>query len=155
MGDWNNYAEAMADLSALPPDERLSELIRKWTGETESLTGEDVRKLFVYAWPDGRDSVDDRSHELLVMLRWIAPVRDGTTHLVGDLTLFRAAADDSGLRWTLDEAAARAAAQGDDNPLFRATVAASDVLGHFNADGSNEVLVNPQHFTSLERVSPA
>jgi len=154
VGEWNNHDEAMADLSALPPEERLQALMRKWTGETESLTGEDVRKLFVYAWPDGRDSVDDRSHELLVMLRWIAPVRDGTTYLVGDLTLFRAAADDTGVRWTLDEAAATAKAQGD-NTLFRATVAASDVLGHFNADGSNEVLVNPQHFTSLERVSPA
>jgi hypothetical protein len=129
--------------------------MRKWTGETESLTGEDVRKLFVYAWPDGRDSVDDRSHELLVMLRWIAPVRDGTTYLVGDLKLFRAAADDTGLRWTLDEPAAMKAAAQEGNALFRATVAASDVLGHFNADGSNEVLVNPQHFTSLERVLPA
>jgi hypothetical protein len=151
VGDWNNYAEAMADLSALPPEERLQALLRKWTGETESLTGEDVRKLFVYAWPDGRDSVDDRSHELLVMLRWIAPVRDGTTYLVGELTLFRAA-DDTGIRWTLDEAAATAATQGDD-ALFRATVAASDALGYFDADGSKEVLVNPQNFTSLERVS--
>jgi hypothetical protein len=145
----------MADLSALPPEERLQALMRKWTGETESLTGDDVRKLFVYAWPDGRDSVDDRSHELLVMLRWIAPVRDGTTYLVGELTLFRAAGDDTGLRWTLDEAAAMKAAAQEGNALFRATVAASDVLGHFNADGSNEVLVNPQHFTSLERVLPA
>ncbi|HUO73897.1 MAG TPA: hypothetical protein VMU39_24200 [Solirubrobacteraceae bacterium] len=154
MGDWNNHDEAMADLSALPPEERLQTLLRKWTGETESLTGDDVRKLFVYAWPDGRDSVDDHSHELLTMLRWIAPVRDGTTYLVGELTIFRAAGDEHGIRWTLDEAVAT----GDEQAgiaVFRATVEASDVLGHFNADGGNEVLVNPQHFTSLERVSPA
>jgi hypothetical protein len=154
VGDWNNYDEAMADLSALPAEERLEVLMRKWTGETESLPGEDVRKLFVYAWPDGRDSVDDHSHELLTMLRWIAPVRDGTTYLVGDLTIFRAAGDEHGIRWTLEETVATTDAQ-EDVVVFRATVAASDVLGHFNADGSNEVLVNPQHFTSLERVSPA
>jgi hypothetical protein len=154
VGDWNNHDEAMADLSALPAEERLQALLRKWTGETESLTGEDVRKLFVYAWPDGRDSVDDHSHELLTMLRWIAPVRDGTTYLVGDLTIFRAAGDEHGIRWTLEEAVATADAQ-EGVALFRATVPASDVLGHFNADGRNEVLVNPQNFTSLERVSPA
>jgi hypothetical protein len=154
VGDWNNYDEAMADLSALPAEERLEALMRKWTGETESLPGEDVRKLFVYAWPDGRHVVDDHSHELLTMLRWIAPVRDGTTYLVGDLTIFRAAGDEHGIRWTLEETVATADAQ-EGVVLFRATVAASNVLGHFNADGSNEVLVNPQHFTSLERVSPA
>ena len=154
MGDWTNHDEAMADLSALPPEERLQELMRKWTGETESLTGEDVRKLFVYAWPDGRDTVDDRSHELLEMLRWIAPVRDGTTYLVGDLTVFRAAGDEHGIRWTLDETLASGEAQ-EGAVLFRGTVASSDVLGHFNADGRNEVLVNPQNFDSLERVSPA
>jgi hypothetical protein len=141
----------MADLSALQPEERLQVLMRKWTGETESLTGEDVRRLFVYAWPDGRDSVDDHSHELLTMLRWIAPVRDGTTYLVGDLTVFRAAGDEHGLRWTLEESVASADAQ-EGVVLFRATVAASDVLGHFNGDGRNEVLVNPQNFASLERV---
>jgi hypothetical protein len=152
--DWRNYSEAMTHLSALPPEERLQALIQKWASETESLTGEDVRKLFVYAWPDGRDSVDDRSHELLTMLRWIAPVRDVDTYLVGTLTVFRAASDDRGLRWTLDEAAARADAQGDIN-LFRATVEAGEVYGHFAADGRDEVLVNPQNLSSIERVSPA
>ena len=152
MSDWGNYDQAMTHLSALTPDERLQALIRKWTGETESLTGEDVRKLFVYAWPDGRDSVDDHSHDLLTMLRWIAPVRDNDTHLVGTLTVFRAAGDHHGMRWTLDETAARARAQ-DDILLFRGTVEASDVYGHFTGDGGNEVLVNPQNLSSIERVS--
>jgi hypothetical protein len=143
----------MTELSALSPEERLQTLLTKWTGETESLTGEDVRTLFVYAWSDGRDSVDDHSPELLTMLRWIAPVRDNDTYLAGTLTVFRAADDDRGIRWTLDEKAARARAQGG-SPLFRATVEASDVYAHFTGDGGNEVLVNPQNLNSIERVSP-
>ncbi len=152
--NWRTYEEAITDLSGLPPEERLQALITEWTTEAESLSGGDVCKLFVDAWPDGRGSVDDHSPELLTMLRWIAPVRDIETYLVGTLTIFRAAADDRGIRWTLDEAAATAEAQGGITTLFRATIAASDVLGHFTGDGSNEVLVDPAYLSSVERVSP-
>jgi hypothetical protein len=150
---WLSYEQAMADLSSLPPEERLAVLVREFTTEGESLTGEDVRRLFVYVWPDGRASVDDHSSDLLSMLHWIAPVRDIETYLVGTLTIFRAAADDRGMRWTLDEASARDQIS-DGNTLFRATIAASDVLGHFTGGGVNEVLVDPNEFISVETVQP-
>lgn len=151
---WHTYEEAMSDLSALPPGERLQALITEWTGEAELLSAEDVRTLFVYAWPDGRSSVDDHSPELLAMLHWIAPVRDVETYLVGTLTIFRAAADHQGIRWTLDQAAAAGEVE-DGIILFRATLAASDVLGHFTGDGNNEVLVDPWRLSSVESVSQA
>jgi hypothetical protein len=145
----------MDDLAASPPEERLEALVSEYTTEIESLSGEDVRKLFIYAWPDGRDSFDDHSPELVMMLHWIAPVRDVETYLVGTLTIFRAAADHLGVRWTLDEAKATAAAR-DGRSLFRATIGATDVLGHFTGDGGNEVLVDPEELRSVERLpSPA
>jgi hypothetical protein len=150
---WLTYDHAVTDLSALPAEDRLQALVTAWTRETEALSGEDVRKLFVFVWPDGRHAVDDHSRELLTMLRWIAPVRDIETYLSGDLTIFRAT-DDGGIRWTLDQEAAAAEAQ-DGAALFRATLSASDVLGHFTGDGVNEVLVNPQDLRSVERVSAA
>jgi hypothetical protein len=149
--NWLSYEQAMADLSSLPPGERLPALIKEFTAEAESLGGEDVRRLFVYAWPDGRGTVDDHSPDLLLMLHWIAPVRDIETYLVGTLTIFRAAADDRGMRWTLDEASARDQIS-DSTTLFRASIAASDVLGHFTGGGVNEVLVDPNELISVEAV---
>jgi hypothetical protein len=143
MGSWRSYEDAMSDLSALPPEQRLQVLLTEWTTEAEALGTGDVRRLFVYAWPDGRDSFDDHSGELLHMLRWIAPVRDVETYLSGTLTVYRAAADASGIRWTLDEAAARAEASDGSLTLFSSTIAAGDVLAHFTGDGGNEVLLDP------------
>ena len=144
----------MTDLSALPPEERLQAIIAEWTAEAELLSTVDVRKLFASAWLDGRGSVDDHSPDLLRMLHWIAPVRDLETYLAGTLTIFRAADRSDGMRWTLDEAAATADAQAAATTLFRASVEASEVLGHFTAEGSNEVLIDPVDLSSLARVSP-
>ena len=152
---WHTYEQAKAELSSLPAEERAQVLISQFNTEAELLSMADVRKLFVDVWPDGRSSVDDHSHELLNMLRWIAPVRDVETYVVGTLTIFRAADDSLGARWTLDEAAATAEAQSGSTTLFRATVAASDVLGHFTGNGSDEVLVDPLNLTLVESVSPA
>jgi len=145
----------MTDLSSLPPQERLAAVVTEWKTEAETLTAADMRKLFVHAWPDGRGSVDDHSRDLLTMLVWIAPVRDVETYLVGTLTIFRAANDDRGIRWTLDETAGAAEAKAGGTTLFRATVAAADVLGHFTGDGSNEVLVDPRGLTAVEIVPPS
>jgi hypothetical protein len=150
MQGWHTYEQAMADLSSLPAEERLRTLISQFSSEAEVLSTKDVRELFVATWPDGRGSIDDRAHDLLNMLRWIAPVRDVETYLSGTLTIFRAAGDSQGARWTLDEGAAAAEARDRGTTLYRATIAASDVLGHFTGDGGNEVLVDPQDLSSVE-----
>jgi hypothetical protein len=149
--EWRTYGQAMTDLSSLPSEERLQSLINEWARETQWLSDEEVRRLFVYAWPDGRDSADDKSEVLLRMLRSIAPVRDSETYLSGTLSIFRAAADDDGIRWTLEEAAATAKASGGNTSLFAGTVAAEDVLGHFTNDGGNEVLVAPEDISPVNR----
>lgn len=150
MEHWRYLQQAKDDLAARAPEERLELLVATYTAQVASLSSEDVRELFVYAWPDGRDNFDDRSLELRTMLHWIGPVRDVETHLVGTLTIYRAAADHHGVRWTLDEAEATAAAQ-DGRNLFRATIAAHDLLGHFTGDGRNEALVDPAQLLSVER----
>jgi hypothetical protein len=152
---WRTYEQAAAALSSLQPEERLPTLIAQWTSEAELLSMEEVRKLFVAVWPESRRSFDDGSNDLLNMLRWIAPVRDIETYLSGTLTIFRAADNSLGASWTLDEAAAASAAHDGATTLFRATVEASDVLGHFTGDGSNEVLVDPRDLGSVSPVSPA
>jgi hypothetical protein len=153
--DWHTYEQATTDLSGLPPEERLNVLIDEWTTETSRLSDDEMRKLFVFIWPDGRDSVDDTSEVLLRMLQWMAPVRDSDTYLSGTLSIFRAAAGDNGIRWTLDEAAATTKAAGRDTNLFSAAVAAEDVLGHFTGDGGNEVLVAADDLGSLTRTRHA
>lgn len=152
MEHWRDYEQAMDDLSSLPPEERLAKVIEAWKTEAETLSTADVRKLFVYAWPEGRGSVDDHSHDLLTLLRWISPVRDADTYLSGTLTIYRLAADPDGARWALDEASARAEAADGATTLMRTTVAATDVLAHFTGYGSNEVLVNPNALTSVEKI---
>ena len=154
MREWHSYEQAMTDLSSLPPGERLQVLMTEFTTEAESLPGEDLRRLFVYAWPDARGSVDDHSPELLRMLHWIAPVRDLESYLVGTVTAFRAAADERGVRWLRDEGAARAE-MTDGTTLFRATIAASDVLAHFTGGGIDELLVSPSQCISIEAVEPS
>jgi hypothetical protein len=150
---WHTLQEAMDDLAERPPEERFGMLVREFVAEAESLPGEDVRTLFVYTWPDGRDSFDDHSRELVRMLHWIAPVRDVETYLVGTVTVYRAASDDRGVRWTLDEAEAKGAAKGGET-IFRGSIAANRVLGHFTGDGGNEVLIDPDDVVSVERIPP-
>ena len=64
MYDWRTYEQAMTDLSSLPADGRLQALINEWTTETQSLSDDELRKLFVFVWPDGRESADDTSEVL-------------------------------------------------------------------------------------------
>ena len=144
--NWTTYEQALNDLAGLPPGERLQALLREWTDEAELLSIEEMRKLFVYAWPDGRGSVDDDPAHMLQLLRFIAPVRDKETYLSGMLEIFHAGADRHGICWSLDEAAATAEAAG--GAIFRATVASSDVLAHFTGQGRNEVLVDWQDLSS-------
>jgi hypothetical protein len=141
----------MTDLSSLPAAERLQAMLNEWTTETQWLSDEEMRKLFIFVWPDGRDSADDTSEVLLRMLQSLAPVHDRETYLSGTLSIFRAGAGDNGIRWTLDEAAAASKASGRATDLFSATVASEDVLGHFTGDGGNEVLVAPADLSSVER----
>jgi hypothetical protein len=151
---WHTYEEATNELSGLPAAERLPTLLAEWGSEAELLSTSEVRRLFADVWLDGRDSIDEHSPGLLTMLHWIAPVRDIETYLSGTLTVFRTA-DGRGIRWTLDESTAAAEASRSSTGLFRGTVAASDVLGHFTGDGNNEVLVDPQVVDSVEPVSPS
>ena len=145
----------MTELSSLPAEERLQALINEWTTEYDWLSDEEMRKIFVYVWLDGRDTADDTSEVLLRILQSIAPVRDSETYLSGTLSIFRAAAGDNGIRWTLDEAAATTKASGRDTNLFSGTVAAENVLGHFTSDGGNEVLVTPADVGSVMRTRDA
>jgi hypothetical protein len=143
--NWRTYDQAMSELSALPAEERLQALITVWGGQAELLSLEDMRKLFVYAWPDGRGSVDDGQGVLLGLLRFIAPVRDRETYLSGGLTIFRAGANTHGVCWSLDKEAATAEAAG--GTLSTATVGSAEVLGHFTGDGRNDVLVDWQQLS--------
>ena len=139
----------MSDLSSLPAGERLQALITEWSAEAELLSIEEMRKLFVYAWPDGRGSVDDERDNLLGMLHFIAPVRDNETYLSGTLTIYHAGEDEHGILWTLDEAEATAEAAG--GTTFSATIASSDVLAHLSSGGRNDVLVDRNDLGSVER----
>ena len=142
----------MNDLSSLPAGERLQALITEWSAEAELLSIEEMRKLFVYAWPDGRGSVDDERDNLLGMLHFIAPVRDSETYLSGTLTIFHAGDDEQGILWTLDEAEATAEAAG--GTTFTASIDSSDVLAHLSNGGRNDVLVDRNDLSSVERAGP-
>jgi hypothetical protein len=154
MGHWRTYEEATTELATLPAPERLQTLVADWTNEAETLSADDVRRLFVDVWLDSGGPTADHVPGLLRMLHWIAPVRDVEAYLVGTLTVFRAADDYQGVSWTLDEPAADAEATKNATGLFRATIAGSDVLGHFTSDGRNEVLLDPQDLASVERIAP-
>src|SRR5215831_6969503 len=102
MHGWHSYEEATTDLAARPPAERLERLLAEWTTEAELLSSDEVRRLFAEVWLDGGPAAEHLPG-LLRMLHWIAPVGDLETYLVGTLTVFRAADDHNGIRWTLDE----------------------------------------------------
>ena len=151
--DWRTYEQAMSDLSGLPAEERMDAVITEWSDEAELLSIEEMRKLFLFAWPDGRGSAEDDKDRLLGLLRFIAPVRDSDTYLSGELTIFHAGEDSTALRWTLDEAAAITEAAG--GTVFSGTIGAADVLAHLTSDGRNEVLVEPLALGSVERAGHA
>ena len=89
---------------------------------------------------------------MLTMLRWIAPVRDVESYLVGDADdLSRAGAvEDESIRWTLDEAIARGGVGN--GQIVRGEVAASDVLAHLMDAGKNDVLVDPDDVSDVRAV---
>jgi len=147
--DWRTYEQAMSDLSGLPAGERLEALITAWSEEAELLSIEEMRELFVFSWPDGREWADKDKDRLLSLLRFIAPVRVSETYLSGELAIFRAGEDAHGILWTLDEGAATAEAA--DGTLFSATIPSDDVLAHFTGGGRNEVLVEPLSLSSIEQ----
>jgi hypothetical protein len=155
MTRWRTYEEATTELAALPSSERLPRLVTEWTAEAELLPTEDVRSLFAQYWLEVDGAAAEKLPGLLTMLHWIAPVRDVETYLQGTLTVFRAADDHHGIRWTLDEPAATTEAAKNTTGLFRATIAASDVLGHFTGDGRNEVLLDPTDLGPVEPVPPS
>jgi hypothetical protein len=140
MQRWVDYKHAYEDLSALPAEQRLGVLLAEYGGDGLSLTIADLRRLFLYAWADGANP-SGQDHEVLRLLRWIAPVRDVETYLVGTHVVYRGAeGSDDGIRWTLDEQVARQE-WGDD--IVRGEVESSDVLAHLTAGGRNHVLVDP------------
>jgi hypothetical protein len=150
---WPSYEAAITDLAALAPGERVAAIVDEWQAETLSLATDDVRRLFVWAWGEGNVPAD-RDEDVLKMLRWIAPVRDGGNYVVGKLTVFRGddGAGYESIRWTLDESEAQGATSGD---VYRATADSTDVLAHLTAGGRNQVLVDPEDLTDISHFRAA
>jgi hypothetical protein len=137
---WVDYEHAYADLSSLPPEQRLPRLLLEYGGGGLSLSIDDLRRLFLYVWPDGARTAD-QNRDVLVLLRWIAPVRDVESYLSGTHIVYRGnAGNEDGVRWTLSERAAREE-WGDD--IVRGEVESNEILAHFTGDGQDDVLVDP------------
>jgi hypothetical protein len=153
MHRWTTFEEGYAELAGLDPADRIPLLVDEFDGAAFSIPTDDVRRLFLFAWGDGGPVSTDRDRDVLTMLRWIAPVRDGGNYLVGTLTVYRSAGGEGheSIRWTLDENLA--AAQGSGGVL-RATVPSNDVLAHLVAGGEDQVLVDPEDLENLERIQP-
>jgi hypothetical protein len=150
MRRWRSYEEAYAELSELDPAERVDVLLIEFDNQALSLPTDEVRRLFVYAWGDGPPASMDRDHDVVRMLRWIAPVRDVESYLSGTVTLYRPAdGSDVSIRWTIDEARAAAASS---NGVLRTTIESSDVLAHLTAGGTDQVLVDPRDHSAVEPV---
>jgi hypothetical protein len=146
---WTDYEHAYADLSSLAPEQRLPRLLLEYGGGGLSLTIDDLRRLFLYAWPDGADAAD-QNLEVLRLLGWIAPVRDVEAYISGTHIVYRGAAgNEKGIRWSLDENAARQ--QWGDN-LVCGEVEANEVLAYFTADGKKDVLVDPDEVGDVRPV---
>ena len=64
VSDWRTYEEALNDLSGLPAGERMGALLTVWSEEAELLSIDEMRKLFVYAWPDGRTAADSDKDDM-------------------------------------------------------------------------------------------
>ena len=55
MHRWTTYEAAEADLASAAPAERLSQLLLEYGGGGLSLSMDELRRLFVYAWADGAE----------------------------------------------------------------------------------------------------
>jgi len=144
-----SYEAAYADLEALEPPERLGVFLTEYDTGGLSLSIEDLRRLFLYVWADGANPTDLDS-VVVALLRWIAPVRDVETYLVGTHIIYRGTeGSEDGIRWTLDENVARQE-WGDD--IVRGEVESSEVLAHLTASGRNRVLVDPEDIYDVRPV---
>ena len=149
MERWLDYEDAYATLSDLEPGQRLPRLLLEYGGSGLALSIDDLRRLFIYAWPDGAAAAD-QNRDVLQLLAWIAPVRDVESYLSGTHLVYRGAAgNEDGIRWMLDERAARQ--EWGDN-IVRGEVEANEVLAHFSADGRSEVLVDPEEVGDVQPV---
>ena len=127
-------------------------LLSEWQNEVLTLSTDEVRRLFVFAW-DADATPTAIDHDVLRMLRWIAPVRDVEVYLSGTVTVYRAAdGDDLSIRWTSDQGHAASQAS---NGVLRATVESSDVLAHLTGSGADQILVDPNDLSGVEAVQPA
>ena len=146
MHRWVDYEKAFADLEAVQPSERLGLLLMEYGGGGLSLTIDDLRRLFIYAWADGA-SPPENDRQVLVLLRWISPVRDVESYLVGTQIVYSGVnGSEDGIRWTLDENVAR---QEYGNKIVRGEVESSDVMAHLMAGGKNHVLVDPDDVSDV------
>ena len=145
MRRWRSYEEALAELTELEPADRIPVLLMEYENQTLQLQTDEVRRLFIYAWGAG-PAETDRDHDVVRMLRWIAPVRDVEVYLSGAVTLFRPADDnDQAIRWMLDESHAAK----NSHKVVRATIASTDVLAHLTAEGADQVLVDPRDLSDV------
>jgi hypothetical protein len=149
MQRWVDYNHAFEELSSLPAERRLPRLLVEYGGSGMSLSIDELRRLFIYAWADGA-SPPDQDREVLRLLRWIAPVRDVERYLSGTHIVYSGAAgNENAIRWTLDEQVARQEF-GDD--LVRGEVESNEVLAHLSAGGKNHVLVDPDEVGDVRPV---
>jgi hypothetical protein len=149
MHRWVDHKHAYEDLEALPPEQRLSRLLVEYGGGGLSLSIDDLRRLFIYAWADGANSTG-QDREVLSLLRWIAPVRDVETYLSGTHIVYSGAAgNENAIRWTLSEQVARQEWGGD---IVRGEVESNEVLAHLSAGGKEHVLVDPDEVGDVHPV---
>jgi hypothetical protein len=149
MQRWVDYKHAFEDLSSLPAEQRLPLLLLEYGGGGLSLSIDDLRRLFLYAWADGANP-PDQDREVLTLLRWIAPVRDVESYLSGTHVVYsRAEGNETSIRWTLDEQVAR---QEWGNDLVCGDVQSNEVLAHLTAGGKNHVLVDPDEIGDVRPV---
>ena len=143
MQRWVSYENAMEDLEGRDPSQRLGALLVEYRSGGLSLSIEDLRKLFIYAWADGAHAREfDQERSVLTLLRWIAPVRDAEIYLSGTHIIYRPVEGaENGIVWTLDEAVARAASP---NGIVQGEVESNEVLAHLTASGKNHVLADPE-----------
>jgi hypothetical protein len=146
---WLDYGKAFADLEAVEPSARLGMLLHEYDGGGLSLSIEELRRLFIYAWADGANPIEN-DRQVLALLRWISPVRDVESYLAGTHIIYTGAnGSEDGIRWTLDENVAR---QEFGNNIVRGEVESNEVLAHLMAGGKNHVLVDPDDIYDVRPV---
>lgn len=176
---WAWFEEAVSEgdfseaLGGLGSEERATAFayIGSEYGEA-SLPAPELRRLLHEWWP----MVDASAHvaeEIVALFRRAGYVNDTGRRLEGELTVYRGNLGEDprlGISWTLSRAKARWFAQyanGSPRALFlgleridgeeprptvwRATVAASDVLGYFGSRRESEVVLDPATVRDVER----